>query len=222
MRSYLKLIVSGVRTRFVFFSVTVLLSGAGISCDTYPFPGVGFVPILRLPTDAHGVVLFDLGLPIIERPSAYGLSVAVLGGEYKDTMAGVQAGLLLSKADAAYGVQFGFANSARKGAGAQFGLLNFYNDESFRIQVGLVNTQELALDWKYGPKIDSGSNGVQLGLLNMSSEGGHFQAGLINLGYSTSVFQVGLYNFAGSSRCFQLGLINERDDGVSPFIGWQW
>ena len=86
-------------------------------------------------------MLFDLGLPQTERPSTYGLSFALWRSYYSKMMAP-----LYGKAAAAYGTQVGMCNSAEQGVGVQAGLINIYDDVSFRLQVGLWNSQRLSLN----------------------------------------------------------------------------
>lgn len=64
---------------------------------------------------------------------------------------------------------------------------------------------------------------MQIGFVNMSSEGGHLQFGVFNVGDDTSVLQIRVFNFANAkSNCFQIGIVNDRETTGSPFIGWRW
>ena len=168
------------------------------------------------------VVFLDLGLPQTERPSVYGFGFALWRSRYK-TMVGAQVGLLEGMGADVYGAQMGLANSAGRGAGVQLGLFNVYDDGSFRIQAGLLNSYRLSLNWNYWTPNHSGGCGVQLGLVNMSSEGGHLQMGFLNFAGESTVFQVGVYNSMDKkSHGLQIGVINEVGDKGSPFIGWNW
>ena len=168
------------------------------------------------------MVFLDLGLPQTERPSVYGFGFALWRSRYK-TMVGAQVGLLEGMGADVYGAQMGLANSAGRGAGVQLGLFNVYDDVSFRIQAGLLNSYRLSLNWNYWTPNHSGGCGVQLGLVNMSSEGGHLQMGFLNFAGESTVFQVGVYNSMDKkSHGLQIGVINEVGDKGSPFIGWNW
>lgn len=222
MRKFIQSAVLGKMLLAAAFCTATLFSFAGWAVDVYPFPGVSISPDSAIPSDGHGVVLFDLGLPVTERSSVYGLSVSLGGSGYNDTLVGGQVGLV-GWAKNAYGAQLGFSNSAEKGVGVQVGILNFYDDESFRVQIGLVNSQFFSLNWNYGRDPEPGGYGVQLGLVNRSCDGGHLQVGMFNVGHKTSVVQIGLFNFVDKeSRCLQLGLVNDRGSDSSPFLGWRW
>lgn len=211
------------RAALLLFCSWSAVAASAFAGDVWPVPGVGFGPWYSLPPEEHGVVVFDLGLPISVRASVYGASVSLLGSGYRERMAGVQVGLLDCHAQEAYGVQFGLVTSAKRGYGVQAGLMNFYNDDSFRVQVGLWNAQQFSLNWNYGPTGHPGGHGVQVGLVNMSSDGGHVQFGVFNFGEDTVAVQIGLFNFANeNTKCFQIGLTNERGSTATPLLGWRW
>ena len=147
--------------------------------------------------------------------------MAFMGCESKNAY-GVQVGLF-NGAEAGYGLQTGFVNGAGNGVGVQVGFLNIYDDESFRLQVGAVNTHKFM--FLNGGSIKPGGWGIQTSILNASSEGKHLQLGVFNLAHSSDVLQVGFYNSMDEkSRGFQIGFINlQGEDGHNlPFIGWQW
>ena len=197
--------------------------------EVWPSPGVCVVLpaenpfVWSFPVEEKGVVLFDLGLPLVERPSMYGLSVALGASSYEKTMVGAQVGLVSVKAADAYGIQLALANDAGRGAGVQLGLFNIYDDTSFRLQAGLWNSYRISLNWNYGRPTNPGGYGVQLGLVNMSSEGGHLQLGFLNFADKSTVFQFGFCNnMDKESRGLQIGIINAVGNNGSPFIGWNW
>jgi hypothetical protein len=190
--------------------------------ETWPCPGICFTADYVFPRLENGVILFDLGLPQTERPSLYGFGLSLWQSRYK-MMAGVQVAPLYAEAADAYGAQVGICNGAGRGAGVQAGLINIYDDISFRLQVGIWNSQRLNLNWNYGRPTHSGGYGVQLGFVNMSSEGGHLQFGVFNVGDDTSVLQIGIFNFVNAkSNCLQIGIANDRETTGTPFIGWRW
>ena len=209
--------------RILFVVVLVAMTSEVACCaQIWPCPGVCFTDGAYFPDLEKGVVFLDLGLPQTERPSVYGLSFALWRSRYK-TMVGAHVGLLEGIGADVYGAQMGLANSAGRGAGVQLGLFNVYDDVSFRIQAGLLNSYRLSLNWNYGTPSHSGGCGVQLGLVNMSSEGGHLQVGFLNFASESTVFQVGVYNSMNKKSCgLQIGVINEVGDKGLPFIGWNW
>ena len=215
-----------------------------IYADVWPSPGVCFYlppgnSSWSFPDSDIGTVLVDLGLFETRRRSTYGLSLALGISDYKETMVGAQMGVLwgsgaknaygfqaglFNGADAGSGAQVGLFNGAGRGYGVQMGLVNVYDDVSMRLQIGIANTHKLFLLGR-GEKRHPGGNGVHVGLLNVSSEGGHLQLGVFNWAYKSGVLQVGLYNCMGDNSCgLQIGIVNEHgDDGeATPFIGWHW
>ena len=208
---------------FAICFISILTKMSAFAIETWPCPGVCLTADYVFPQLEKSVILFDLGLPQTERPSTYGLSFAFWRSHYSKMMAGVQVAPLYGKAADAYGTQVGMCNSAERGVGVQAGLINIYDDVSFRLQVGLWNSQRLSLNWNYGAPTHSGGHGVQIGFVNMSSEGGHLQFGVFNVGDDTSVLQIGVFNFVNAkSNCFQIGIVNDRETTGSPFIGWRW
>lgn len=218
-------------SRFYFlFCLMLLLPSSSYCMEVWPCPGICVaLPaenafVWSFPTvEEKGVVLLDLGIPLAERPSMYGLSATLGASSYKKMMVGAQVGLVSVKAADAYGVQLALANDAGRGAGVQLGLFNIYDDASFRLQAGLWNSYRISLNWNYGRPTNPGGYGVQLGLVNMSSEGGHLQLGFLNFADKSTVFQFGFYNnMDKESRGLQIGIINEVGNNGSPFIGWNW
>ena len=59
-----------------------------------------------------------------------------------------------------------------------------------RIQVGIANTHKFLLLGR-GESRHPGGNGVHVGFLNVSSEGGHLQLGVFNWAYKSGLLQVG-------------------------------
>ena len=248
--------------RFLFLSLA-LTSVLGISipatanAEIYLGPGISlYVPscseIDAFPESDKGTVLFDLGIIKSERAASYGVSFALAWCFYKERMVGLQTALLATSAKEAYGaqiglinvveenfgVQMGMLNSAGKGFGLQAGLLNIYDDESFRLQVGLVNTHRFL--FLNGGSVMSGGLGLQAGLLNSSASGAHLQVGAFNFSDTSSVLQVGFCNnmydrsyglqvgviniLQGESSGLQIGVVNILKDAgiVAPLIGWHW
>ena len=208
-----------------FFVVVLffVISKFAYSIEVWPCPGVGFSAGACFPDYHKGVLLLDLGLPVTERPNVYGLSLVPFRSNYKKAMVGAQISLFEGSAADVYGGQLGLANSAGRGAGVQLGLLNFYDDVSFRIQMGLLNAHRISLNWNYGKPRHSGGFGVQVGFVNMSSEGGHFQCGFWNMATESMVLQFGIVNSMDKdSHGLQIGLINEVDNKGTPFIRWNW
>ena len=193
------------------------------SAQIWPCPGFCFTEDAHFPKLEKGVVLFDVGLPQTERSSVYGLGFALWRSHYIKAMVGVQIGLLEGFSADTYGAQIGLANDAGRGAGVQLGLFNIYDDVSFRVQAGLLNSYRLSLNWNYGTPSNPGGYGIQFGLVNMSSEGGHLQFGFLNFADESKVFQIGFYNSMDTkSSGLQIGIINEVGGKGSPFIGWNW
>ena len=210
---------------WIFPLVVMAAFAVKVTCGAqiWPCPGICFTGDVNFPRLEKGVVLLDMGIPQTERPSTYGLSFALWRSHYSKMMAGVQVAPLYGKAADAYGTQVGMCNSAERGVGVQAGLINIYDDVSFRLQVGLWNSQRLSLNWNYGAPTHFGGHGVQIWFVNMSSEGGHLQFGVFNVGDDTSVLQIGVFNFVNAkSNCFQIGIVNDRETTGSPFIGWRW
>ena len=197
--------------RFVF--VVLLAVGApfdSMCADVWPSPGICFyIPPgnswWSLPDSDKGTVLVDLGLLAAKRPSMYGLSLSLAASYYDEAMVGAQMGLLWgTDAKNAYGLQSGLFNSAGAGSGAQVGLINgagrgygvqmglvnVYDDVSMRLQVGIANTHKFILLGR-GESRHPGGNGVHVGFLNVSSEGGHLQLGVFNWAYKSGLLQVG-------------------------------
>ena len=205
-----------------FMAFAVMATKIAYCAQTWPTPGICFTADANFPKLEKGVILFDMGLPQTERPSVFGFGFALWRSRYRRMM-GVQVGLVEGAAADTYGAQMGLANSAGQGAGVQLGLFNVYDDVSFRIQAGLINSYPLSLNWNYGTPNHSGGYGVQLGLVNLSSRGGHLQFGFLNFSDESAVFQIGFYNrMDKESRGLQIGVINEVGDKGSPFIGWNW
>ena len=208
------------------FSVVVLffvISKFAYSMEVWPCPGVSFSAKATFPDYRKGVLLLNFGLPVTERPYVFGLSLVPFRSNYKKAMVGAQVNLFEGSAADAYGVQLGLANSAGRGAGVQLGVFNQYDDISFRIQTGLFNSHRLSLNWNYGKSRSPGGYGVQLGLVNMSDEGGFIQLGFFNFGYESTNLQVGFFNSMNKeSRGLQIGIINEVNDERMPIIGWNW
>ena len=214
-----------------------------ICAEVWPSPGVCFYlppgnSWWSLPDSDKGTVLVDLGLLAAKRPSMYGLSLSLAASYYDEAMVGAQIGLiwgagaknahgfqsgLFNSADTGSGAQVGLINYAGQGYGVQMGLVNVYDDVSMRLQVGIANTHKFLLLGR-GESRHPGGNGVHVGFLNVSSEGGHLQLGVFNLAYKSGVLQVGLYNsMDDNSRGLQIGIVNEHgDDESTPFIGWCW
>ena len=226
--------------------VALLAVGApldSICAEVWPSPGICFyIPPgnswWSLPDSDKGTVLVDLGLFETRRRSTYGLSLALGISDYRETMVGTQIGLLwgtgakkaygiqaglFNGTDVGYGAQVGLINGAGRGYGVQMGLVNVYDDVSMRLQVGIANTPKFLLLGR-GESRHPGGNGVQVGFLNVSSEGKHLQLGVFNWACKSGVLQVGLFNSMDASSCgLQIGIVNEHEDGEStPFIGWHW
>ena len=208
---------------FPVIVLAVATSKIANCAQIWPCPGVCFTENVHFPKLEKGVVLFDVGLPQTERPSVYGLGFALWRSHYIKAMVGVQIGLLEGFSADTYGAQIGLANDAGRGAGVQLGLFNIYDDVSFRVQAGLLNSYRLSLNWNYGTPSNPGGYGIQFGLVNMSSEGGHLQFGFLNFADESKVFQIGFYNSMDTkSSGLQIGIINEVGNNGSPFIGWNW
>lgn len=210
--------------RFLLVVVSAAITSKIAYCEQIcPSPGVCFTEGVCFPDLENGVLFLDLGLPQTERPSVYGLSFSFWRSHYEEKMMGIQFGLVEAVAADAYGIQLALANDAGRGAGVQLGLFNIYDDTSFRLQAGLWNSYRISLNWNYGRPTNPGGYGVQLGLVNMSSEGGHLQLGFLNFADKSTVFQFGFYNnMDKESRGLQIGIINEVGNNGSPLIGWNW
>ena len=130
----------------------------------------------------------------------------------------VDLGLLEAKRPSMYGLSLSLAASYYDEA-----MVGVYDDVSMRIQVGIANTHKFLLLGR-GESRHPGGNGVHVGFLNVSSEGGHLQLGVFNWAYKSGVLQVGLYNsMDDNARGLQIGIVNEHgDDESTPFIGWCW
>ena len=210
---------------WIFPLIVMAAFAAKVTCGAqiWPCPGICFTGDVNFPRLEKGVVLLDMGIPQTERPSVYGLSFSFWRSHYEEKMMGIQFGLVEAVAADAYGIQLALANDAGRGAGVQLGLFNIYDDTSFRLQAGLWNSYRISLNWNYGRPTNPGGYGVQLGLVNMSSEGGHLQLGFLNFADKSTVFQFGFYNnMDKESRGLQIGIINEVGNNGSPLIGWNW
>ena len=209
--------------------------------EVWPIPGVALVSpskeIASFPTSDKGTVFFDLGALGTQRRSIYGIGLGLIASCYRNEMVGAQMAFmgcesknaygvqvgLFNGAEAGYGLQTGFVNGAGNGVGVQTGFLNIYDDESFRLQIGAVNTHKFM--FLKGGSIKPGGWGIQTSILNASSKGKHLQLGLFNLAHSSDVLQVGFYNSLDEkSRGLQVGLINihGEPEQAMPLVGWCW
>lgn len=120
-------------------------------------------------------------------------------------VSGLKINLPFSRNDEICGLDIGFASSSKKTAALQVNLfINRNHDDFSGIQASLINQ-------------NGNANGIILGLWNVTDDKTHgVELGIVNGSTEFKGLQVGLVNYTEMMRGLQIGLINIITESVVP------
>jgi len=120
-------------------------------------------------------------------------------------VSGLKLNLPFARNDDVCGLDLGFASSTKKASAVQLNLvINRNHDEYSGLQMGLINQ-------------NGNANGIILGLWNVADDKTHgLELGLVNSSTEYKGLQVGLINYTEMMSGVQIGLVNIITESIVP------